>query len=83
MWLVSKDRFPAVLVLRRYLKLAARWCEDANLMDRPWVDVPDASLPFDKRSLRVEWPELSVLQLWPEPSDRERAPKVDDAGSQS
>ena len=64
-WLVSKGRFPAVLVFRRYLKLVARWCEDANLMDTPWVNVPDSSLPFDKRSLRVQWPKLSLLQLWP------------------
>ncbi len=66
MWLVSKDRFPAVLVFRRYLKLAARWCEDANLMNRSWADVSDALLPFDKRSLRVHWPELSVHRLWPD-----------------
>ena len=40
---------------------AARWCEDANLMETPWADVPDATLPFDKRSLRVKWPKLSVV----------------------
>ena len=69
LWLVSKHRFPAILVLRRYLKLAARWCEDADLMDTPWADVPDAALPFDKRSLRVNWPELSAHRLWPDPSE--------------
>lgn len=66
LWLVSKDQFPAVLVFRRYLKLAARWCEDANLMDTPWDNVPDVALPFDKRSLRVQWPKLSVHRLWPD-----------------
>lgn len=67
LWLVSKERFPAILVFRRYLKLAARCCEDANLMDIPWNDVPDAALPFDKRSLRVKWPSLSEHRLWPDP----------------
>ncbi len=67
LWLKSKDRFPAVLVFRRYLKLAARWCEDEKLMDTPWEEIPDASLPFDKRSLRVEWPRLASQRLWPDP----------------
>ena len=71
LWLVSKGRFPAILVFRRYLKLAARWCEDADLMDTSWADAPDASLPFDKRSLRVQWPELAVHRLWPDPPAEE------------
>lgn len=50
LWLVSRDQFPAILVFRRYLKLAARWSEDANLMNTAWIDVPDDVLPFDKRS---------------------------------
>ena len=53
LWRVSKGRFPAVLVFRRYLKLAARWCEDADLMDVPWKDLPDAAIPIDKRALRI------------------------------
>ena len=67
LWLVSKGRFPAVLVFRRYLKLAARWCEDANLMGTLWAHASDLALPFDKRSLRVRWPALSVHRLWPDP----------------
>ncbi|MCY4599630.1 MAG: HNH endonuclease [Acidobacteria bacterium] len=46
LWLVSKNRFPAILVHRRYLKLAHRWCEEANLMNTPWGDVPDEALLF-------------------------------------
>ena len=74
-WLASKGRFPAILVFRRYLKLAARWCEDADLMDTPWAKVPNASLPFDKRSLRVQWPKLPVHRLWP-------APPISDSSSE-
>ena len=66
-WLLWKNRFPSILVFRRYLKLAARHCQEANLMDTPWEDVCDTSLPFDKRSLRVEWPKLSALRMWPDP----------------
>lgn len=67
LWLVSRGRFPSVLVFRRYLKLAAGWCENANLMDTSWTTVPDAALPFDKRSLRVRFPPLSAQRLWPDP----------------
>ena len=68
-WLTDKSRFPAILVFRRYLKLAARWCEKAGLMDVPWDGIPQADLPFDKRSIRVEWPVLSTHRLWPDPGD--------------
>lgn len=69
LWLVSKGRFPAVLVFRRYLKLAAYWCEFADLMDTPWINVSDSALPFDKRSLRIEWPSLREHRLCPDSSE--------------
>ena len=81
LWLVSKGRFPAILVFRRYLKLAARWCEDADLMDTSWAEVPEASLPFDKRSLRVQWPELAVHRLWPDPPAEEPPHAASGTGS--
>ena len=67
MWLVSKGRFPAVRVFRRYLKLTSWWCEHNDVMDLPWGIVPNSTLPFDKRSLRVKWPKLSEQCLWPSP----------------
>ena len=67
-WLLNRGRFPAVLVFRRYLKLAARWCSDEELMHAAWADVGNEKLPFDKRSLRVEWPPLAGHSLWPDPS---------------
>ena len=80
LWLASKGRFPAILVFRRYLKLAARWCEDANLMDTPWDNVPNATLPFDKRSLRVQWPKLPVHRLWPSPPIRDSSSEITSNG---
>lgn len=65
-WLVSKGRFPALLVFRRYLKLAARFVDGARLMDVPWEGVRAADLPFDKQSLRQKWPALSDIRLWPD-----------------
>ena len=68
LWLVEKGGFPAVLVMRRYLKLTARWCETHNVMSARWIDADDDELPFDKRALRVNWPHPENLRLWPEPS---------------
>ena len=86
LWLLSKNRFPAILVFRRYLKLTARWCEDANMMDTPRSDIPDDDLPFDKRSLRIEWPKHSVHRLWPDPpkalSDRSGRCRSNDSSPQ-
>lgn len=67
-WLTRTGRFPAILVFRRYLKLAARWCENAKMMDTPWMDVAGENLPFDQQSLRVKWPPPSELWLWPPPA---------------
>ena len=68
LWLVEKGRFAAVLVMRRYLKLAARWCEAHDMMNTRWIDADDDALPFDKRALRVKWPHPDNLRVWPEPS---------------
>ena len=65
LWLVNKGRFPSVLVFRRYLKLASQAAATAGLLDTAWNEVPDGALPFDRRSLRVEWPELGEIELWP------------------
>ena len=67
LWLTGKKRFPALLVLRRYLKLAAQWCETHDTMITPWIRADDQILPFDKRALRVTWPQPPELRLWPEP----------------
>ncbi len=68
LWLVNKGRFPSVLVLRRYLKLAAQAASSAGLLDTAWSEAPDDALPFDKRSLRVEWPALAEFEMWPDGS---------------
>ena len=67
LWLIAKKGFPALLVLRRYLKLAAHWCERHNAMLTPWIRANDQILPFDKQALRVKWPQPRELRLWAEP----------------
>ena len=67
LWRTSKQQFPALLVLRRYLKLAARWCETHDVMITPWIRADNQILPFDKRALLVKWPQPRELRLWPKP----------------
>ena len=65
-WLTSKGKFPGLLVFRRYLKITARWCEDVKLMETPWNAVAANEITFDKHSVRVKWPSLEKLELWPQ-----------------
>jgi hypothetical protein len=43
-WLVEKNQFPPILLLRRYLKLAIEMSRERNLMDIPLAEAPE--LPF-------------------------------------
>ena len=64
----TKNSFPSLYVLRRYLKLAIHWSDTHDVMMLPWRRADDA-LPFDKRSLRVDWPKLADLEIWPGRTD--------------
>ena len=57
LWIHAQGKFPPILVMSRYLKLAAEWCDAHNLMNIPWNTAGDAAWPFDKKSLRMNWPE--------------------------
>ena len=48
-WHVRKGRYPRRAVLRRYVKLAWRSCEQEGQLDRRLADVDD--MPFDLRAL--------------------------------
>ena len=68
LWILAQGRFPPIVVVSRYLKLAAAWCDAHDLMSLRWIAVRDAGWPFDKRSLRVRWPNHpGDHHLWPEP----------------
>ena len=50
-WHVRKERFPHRAVVRRYIKLAWRWCERHDRLDRPVDDAGE--MPFDLHALAV------------------------------
>lgn len=66
-WLSLKERRPSVLLLRRYLKLVARYCSENNLMDVPLSDAVQLQLPFRLSSLPYKLDNPERLELWVAP----------------
>lgn len=63
-WMESKNMFPPINVLRRYLKLAIAYCEEHDLIDVPVDSVDLESLPFELMKLPQDYPPPSELVLW-------------------
>jgi len=63
-WMEAKGRFPSVLLLRRYIKIVARYCERRACMDAPLSDVAALALPFNVLLLPTRFPPLGELQRW-------------------
>ena len=67
-WIISKDMFPSILLLRRYMKIVARFCEDNGYMDMGLSEVAEVDTPFDIYLLPTKFPPLKELTLWTYPS---------------
>ena len=69
-WMSRKERFPPLLLLRRYTKIVARYCERHGYLDSK-LDQLDAesAMPFDVRLLPTRFPPLSDLTLWVYPCE--------------
>jgi hypothetical protein len=61
-WLMAKNQFPPLLLLRRYLKLAIEMSRDRNLMDMPLAAALE--LPFSLSAIPQVFPQPSQLRLW-------------------
>jgi hypothetical protein len=61
-WMTTQGRFPPLLLLRRYLKLAFRHFDEAGLMDSDEATVE--ARPFDLAALPDSFPPPSSLVLW-------------------
>ena len=74
-WAASKGFFPPILLLRRYIKIVARHCDDHGYMDTELDRFSELDAPFDVRLLPTTFPPLAELTLWVHP---ERTPGHDD-----
>lgn len=73
-WANSKGFFPSVLLLRRYLKIVARFCEENGYMDMDLPHSTVADLPFDVSLLPTKFPPLAELKLWIQPKEDKKNP---------
>ena len=74
-WTTSKGFFPSVLLLRRYLKIVARFCEEKGYMEMDLARSTEVGMPFDITLLPTKFPPLVELKLWvyPEPVEENSA----------
>lgn len=62
-WYHERGQFPSVMVLRRYLKLVLQQCQDLGIMDEPWQEVDETSLPFKLSESPTNYPMCSEMSL--------------------
>lgn len=61
-WMVERNQFPPILLLRRYLKLAIEMSRERKLMDVSLTEAPD--LPFSLSAVPKAFPLPGQLRLW-------------------
>ena len=67
-WHQEKGQFPTLVVLRRYLKLVARICDQRGCLDDPFPE-PNLDLPFDLERLpTVHYPPIREIRLTASPT---------------
>lgn len=63
-WMAGQSRFPPLLLLRRYTKLLAQFCEKEGLLDVQLVEAQARDLPFRLDLLPVDFRDLKMMTLW-------------------
>jgi hypothetical protein len=61
-WLARRERFPPLLLLRRYLKLALELSRERGLLETKLADAPE--LPFSLSAIPLWYPKPPELSLW-------------------
>ena len=69
-WMTVQNRFPPLLLLRRYIKIVARYCEEHGHLDLALDRIDEEpAMPFDVRMLPIRFPPLDEMTLWVYPSE--------------
>jgi hypothetical protein len=63
-WLNERARFPPLLLLRRYLKLALDILIERGLLSTPLETAGQLDIPFSAASIPYQYPKPSELVLW-------------------
>ncbi|MBD3235950.1 MAG: hypothetical protein GF330_04545 [Candidatus Eisenbacteria bacterium] len=70
-WLAGEGRFPPLLLLRRYLKLAIEFCESNGHMEAALDDADGQPWAFSVRAIPRKVPPPCDLVLWQAPLEAE------------
>ena len=62
-WMNYKNEFPALMVLRRYLKLVIQFCIKENLFDSSLEELKRKKYPFKLEYIPIKFPKPSELTL--------------------
>ena len=63
-WMTARKMFPPLLLLRRYTKIVARYCEEHGRLDWPLDRLDDETpMPFDVRLLPTRFSPLNELTI--------------------
>jgi hypothetical protein len=59
----SREQFPPLMILRRYLKLILEFCVRENLMDSLIEDLRNKNYPFKIEYVPVSFPKPNLLRM--------------------
>lgn len=62
-WMVSRNQFLPLMLIRRYLKLVYSYCDSHDLMDKALVELETMELPFRIDLLPIDYPQPCELKL--------------------
>lgn len=62
-WAATREQFLPLMIVRRYLKLIYRWCEERALLDSPWKTIETTEAPFKLQYLPLKYPAPKALVL--------------------
>jgi len=62
-WMNENNRFPSLMILRRYLKLIILFCIKNNLMAQNINEINTGDYPFDIESVPIKYPLPRELKL--------------------
>lgn len=69
-WMSYKNKFPPLMVLRRYLKLVVAYCVENRLMECSVDDLKEQKLPFSIGYIPINFPNPHELHLVAQESEQ-------------
>ena len=62
-WMIYKEDFFPLMVIRRYLKLTFQYCDENGLLDLPVEEAEQMELPFKVQYIPTDFPAPDTLRL--------------------